>query len=76
MALAAALAAIAAAGLWRRPLVDVAEGVASGSAVPAAQAPPSAVPSPAEPDADSLPSGTRTPDAAWRTPSSPRPRYA
>lgn len=74
---AASAAAIAAVGLWRRPLpVGSPENVAPDPFASAAPAPASAPPSPSSTNADAAAAEPRATDPAWRTPSSPSRRYA
>jgi hypothetical protein len=69
--------AVAAIGLWRLP-VDDAGNVASDLEAPVAPAPApaSAASSPSLTSGDNTPTAARASDPAWRTPSSPSPRYA
>jgi hypothetical protein len=73
----AVAAAIAAFGLLRRssPVDGVDAGV-SESRASEVPAPPSAPPSSTATNAGTTPSAPRATDPAWRTPSSPSPRYA
>lgn len=67
----AGTAAVAAVGLWRRSLpVGDAENAFD------LEAPASAAPSPSSTNGDDSPTDARVIDPAWRTPSSPSPRYA
>ena len=70
------VAAIAAVGLWRRPLPNDIENGAPDSAASVAPAPATASPSPSSTNADDIATEPRAADPAWRTPSSPTPRYA
>lgn len=77
MLVVAGAAVVAAVGLWRRvlPLDDIAN-VALDSQTPAAPAPASGSASASPTLADNSPTDVGATDAAWRTPSSPSPRYA
>jgi hypothetical protein len=69
-------AAIVGVDLWRRSLpVDDPVNGAPDSTISVAPAPPGASPSPSTDGADAAPE-PRAIDAAWRTPSTPSPRYA
>ena len=73
----AAAAAIAAVGFWRPslPVGDTANG-SSDSATPVLPTPASTSASPSSTNGDDAPTDAREIDPAWRTPSSPSPRYA